>query len=86
MVKNLKLFDVGYGNLISSSRVICALRFDSLPTKKLVNLARENGNLIDATCGKKTLTVLVLDTDHIVLSSLDSETICAKVGKCNGSN
>lgn len=64
---------VGFGNLVSAARVIAVVSPDSSPVKRLVADARDRGALIDATSGRKTRAVLVLDSDHVVLSSLPVE-------------
>ena len=72
------LIDIGFGNLICPERILCVLNFDSAPVKKLVHLAKENNKLIDATCGRKTVSVLIFDSDHVVLSYLSSDKINLK--------
>jgi regulator of extracellular matrix RemA (YlzA/DUF370 family) len=64
---------VGFGNLVSATRVIAVVGPDSSPVKRLVADARDRGALIDATSGRKTRAVLVMDSDHIVLSALPVE-------------
>lgn len=71
----MKLVNIGFGNLISAERVIAVVSPESAPIKRLTQEARERGNLIDASFGRKTKTVLVMDSDHVVLSALTPETI-----------
>ena len=70
----MKLMNIGFGNMISAQRLLAA------PIKRLVQEARERGMLIDASCGRKTKAVLVMDTDHVVLSGLAPETIAHRAG------
>ncbi len=75
------LLNIGFGNLVSSSRVISILNFDSAPIKRLAHLAKEKNLLIDASCGRKTQSVLVMDSGHVVLSALSSEALFNKISK-----
>ena len=71
----MKLINIGFGNLISAERVIAVVSPESAPIKRLTQEAKERGNLIDASFGRKTKTVLVMDSDHVVLSALTPDTI-----------
>ena len=75
------LINVGFGNLVSSSRVVSILTPDSAPMKRLVRMAKERDCLIDASCGRKTQSILVMDSGHVVLSALAPETISNKFAK-----
>ena len=66
----MQLINIGYGNMLSANRVIAVVSPDSAPVKRMVQDARESGKLIDATLGRKTRSVLVTDSGHIVLSAL----------------
>ena len=77
----MKLFNIGFGNYISINRVISILSIDSAPVKRLVRVAKEKSILIDATCGRKTESILVMDTKHVILSALTSESIISKLNK-----
>ena len=76
----MKLVNVGFGNMISCDRLIALVGPDSAPIKRMVQEARESGSLIDATYGRRTRTVLIMDSDHIVLSALQPETVAARMG------
>lgn len=76
----MRLVNVGFGNMISAERLIAVIGPDSAPVKRMVQEARESGNLIDATYGRRTRAVLVMDSDHIVLSALLPETVGARMG------
>lgn len=77
----MRLFNIGFGNFISLERVISVLCIDSSPIKRLIHIAKEKGTLIDATCGRKTLSVFLMDTGHVVLSALSSEVIDGRIKK-----
>ncbi len=77
----MALISIGFRNLISDGRLITVLNADSSPIKRLVHLAKEKGILIDASCGRKTQSVLVMDSGHVILSALTAETISNKFCK-----
>lgn len=72
----MKLINIGFGNMVNSDRVIAVVSPDSAPIKRLVQDAREKGALIDASYGRRTQAVLIMDSDHVILSgiALDSVT------------
>ena len=76
----VKLVNIGYGNLISTQRLIAVVSPDSAPIKRMVSEARDRSMLIDATFGRKTRTVLIMDSDHIVLSGLPMEKLAPRLG------
>lgn len=76
----MKLINVGFGNMISAGRLISIVGPDSAPIKRMIQEARDSGNLIDATYGRRTRAVLIMDSDHIVLSALQPETVAARMG------
>ncbi|MCL1865820.1 MAG: DUF370 domain-containing protein [Oscillospiraceae bacterium] len=65
----MKLTDIGYGNSINTDRIVAAVCGHSAPVKRLISAAREKNLLVDATCGKKTKTVYVMDSGHVILSA-----------------
>lgn len=69
----MKLINIGFGNLVSQERVVAIVSPDSAPIKRMVQESRERGMLIDATYGRKTASILVMDSDHVVLSALAPE-------------
>ena len=80
----MKLINIGFGSMIAASRLLAIVTPDSAPIKRLVQEARDRGMLIDASYGHKTKTVLLMDTDHVILSSLTPETLSARwVEKCD---
>ena len=74
----MKLINVGFGNIVSGSRVIAIVSPDSAPIKRIIQEAKENGMVIDATCGRRTRSVIVTDSDHIILSAIQTETIAGR--------
>ncbi len=74
----MRLINIGFGNLVSQGRIVAVVGPDSAPIKRLVQEARERGALIDASYGRKTQAVLVMDNDHLVLSALTPEEILAR--------
>ena len=75
----MKLISVGYGNMIAADRVVAVLGGVSAPTRRLVSEAREKGLLIDATCGRRTKSVIVTDSEHCILSAVAPETIAGRI-------
>ncbi len=71
----MKLVNIGFGNLVNAQRVIAVIAPDSAPVKRIIQDARDKGTLIDATFGRKTKTVLVMDSGHIVLSGILLESV-----------
>lgn len=77
----MKLINVGYGNMISSSRLVSIVSPESAPVKRIIQDSRDKGMLIDATCGRRTRAVLVMDSEHVILSAVQPETIALR---CSG--
>jgi len=73
-----KLLNIGFGNTVVSSRVVAIVTTNSAPMKRLKEEAREGGKLVDATQGRKTRSIIITDSDHIVLSALQAETIAQR--------
>ena len=76
----MKLINIGFGNMVSAGRLIAVVSPESAPIKRMVQEARDRGVLIDATFGRRTRAVLVMDSDHIVLSALQPETVEGRLG------
>lgn len=76
----MKLINIGFGNMVSGDRILSVVSPDAAPIKRLVQEAKERSMLIDASCGRKTKAVLIMDTDHVVLSGLSAETIVKRAG------
>ncbi len=71
----MKLINIGFGNMVSSSRIVAVVSPDSAPIKRMVQEAKTDGSLIDATYGRRCKAVIITDSDHIVLSAVSPETI-----------
>ena len=76
----MKLINIGFGNMISAGRLIAIVSPESAPIKRMVQEARDRGVLIDASFGRRTRAVLVMDSGHIVLSALQPETVAGRLG------
>ena len=74
-----KLINIGFGNMVSATRLIAIISPESAPVKRLVQDARESGKLIDATYGRRTRAVIVMDSDHVVLSPVQRETVANRL-------
>lgn len=71
----MKLINVGFGSLVAADRMLSVLAPDSAPIKRVIQEARDRGMLIDASYGRKTKAVLLMDTDHVILSALTPEQV-----------
>ena len=76
----MQFIEIGFGNLVSVQRLIAVVSPDSAPVKRLVQESRDRGMLIDATYGRKTASVLIMDSDHVVLSALAAERLAPRLG------
>ena len=76
----MKLMNIGFGNMIAAQRLLAVVSPDAAPIKRLVQEARDRGMLIDATFGRKTASVLMMDSDHVVLSALPAERLAPRLG------
>ena len=74
----MKLINIGFGSMLAAGRILAVVAPDSAPIKRVVQEARERGMLIDASYGHKTQSVILMDTDHVILSALTPETISAR--------
>ena len=72
------MVNIGYGNIVSERRIIAIVTPDSSPIKRMVQEARDRGMLIDATCGRRTRSVIITDSDHIILSAVQAETVAGR--------
>lgn len=75
----MKLINIGFGNMVSASRLVSIVSPESAPIKRIITDAREKGQLIDATYGRRTRAVIVTDSGHIVLSAIQPETIAGRL-------
>ncbi len=73
------IVNVGYGNMVNSGKVVGIIKPDAAPVKRMIQTAKDTGKAIDATCGRKTKSVIVLDDDLLMLSALLPETIASRI-------
>ncbi len=72
---NIQLINIGFGNIVSANRIIAIVSPESAPIKRIITEAREKGQLIDATYGRRTRAVIITDSSHVVLSAIQPETV-----------
>ena len=77
----MKLVNIGFGNTVAADKIVAIVSPDSAPIKRMVQEAKDNGTAIDATFGRKTRAVLIMDSDHIVLSAVQAETVADRIDK-----
>ena len=75
----MELINIGFGNMVLNTRVVAIISPESAPVKRMIQEAKDAGMLIDATCGRRTRTVIVTDSDHVILSALQTETVAARM-------
>ena len=74
-----RLIHIGFGNIVNTDKIIAIVSPDSAPIKRMVQEARDRGTLIDATYGRRTRSVLIMDNDHLVLSALQPDTVASRL-------
>ncbi|MBR3909063.1 MAG: DUF370 domain-containing protein [Clostridia bacterium] len=79
----MRLVNIGFGNLVSANRMIAIVSPESAPIKRIIQDAKERGTLIDATHGRRTRAVIITDSDHIILTYLQSETVANRIADEN---
>ncbi|MCM1529431.1 MAG: DUF370 domain-containing protein [Alistipes sp.] len=82
----MRMINIGYGNMVSADRIVTVISPESAPIKRLIQEAKDDGRAIDATYGRKTRAVLVMDSGHVVLSSLITDTLAARINENGGSD
>ena len=82
----MKLVNIGFGNTVAADKIVAIVSPDSAPIKRMVQDAKDNGTAIDATFGRKTRAVLIMDSDHIVLSAVQAETVADRIDKERNEN
>jgi len=75
----MKLINIGFGNMVSANRLVAIVSPESAPIKRIIQEARDRGMLIDATYGRRTRAVIVTDSDHVVLSAIQPETVANRL-------
>ncbi len=76
----MKLINIGFGNIVAANRLVAIVSPESAPIKRIIQEARENGTLVDATYGRRTRSVVITDSGHIILSALQPETVAGRMG------
>ena len=77
----MQLVNIGYGNIVNSERIISIVSPDSAPIKRMVQEAKDNKTAVDATYGRRTRAVLIMDSGHVILSAVQPETVAARMDK-----
>ena len=75
----MKLINIGFGNMVSANRLVAIVSPESAPIKRIIQEAKERGALIDATYGRRTRAVLIMDSDHVLLSAVQPETVANRL-------
>ena len=75
----MKFINVGFGNMVAADRVVALASPDSAPVKRLIQDAKDDGRAIDVTCGRRTRSVIVTDSEHVILSAIQTETIANRL-------
>ena len=77
----MKLINIGFGNIVSAGHMVAVVSPESAPIKRIITEAREKGVLIDATYGRKTRSVIICDSEHVILSAVQTETVASRLSK-----
>ena len=77
----MQLLNIGFGNVVSANKLVSIVSPEAAPIKRLVQEARDNKTAIDATCGRRTRAVLIMDSGHIILSAIQPETLSSRLDK-----
>jgi hypothetical protein len=85
-VSNIKLINIGFGNIVSANRIIAIVSPESAPIKRVIQSARNKGTVVDATYGRRTRAVIVMDSGHVVLSAVQPETVAHRLGTRDASD
>lgn len=75
----MKFINIGFGNMVAASRIVAIASPDSAPIKRLMQDAKDSGRTIDVSCGRRTRSVIITDSDHVILSAIQSETIANRI-------
>ena len=75
----MKVINIGFGNMVASDRIITIVSPDSAPVKRLIQDAKDTGRVIDVSCGRRTRSVIITDSEHVILSAIQSETIANRL-------
>ena len=75
----MKFINIGFGNMVAAERIVTIVSPDSAPVKRLIQDAKDSGRVIDVSCGRRTRAVIITDSEHVILSAIQSETIANRV-------
>lgn len=75
----MQLINIGFGNIVSTNRIITIVSPESAPIKRLIQEAKDKGTAVDATCGRRTRAVIIMDSGHVILSAIQPETIGSRL-------
>ena len=75
----MKFINIGFGNMVASDRIVTIVSPDSAPIKRLIQDAKDEGRVIDVSCGRRTRAVIITDSEHVILSAIQSETIANRL-------
>ena len=75
----MKFINIGFGNMVAAERIVTIVSHDSAPVKRLVQDAKDGGRVIDVSCGRRTRAVIITDSEHVILSAIQAETIANRV-------
>ncbi len=75
----MRFINIGYGNMVAAERIVTLVSPDSAPIKRLIQDAKDDGRVIDVTCGRKTRAVIITDSEHVILSAIQTETIANRL-------
>jgi len=81
----MKFINIGFGNMVAADRIVTIVSPDSAPIKRLMQDAKDSGRVIDVSCGRRTRSVIITDSEHIIFSAIQSETIANRLDSDNGS-
>lgn len=76
---SIKLINIGFGNIVSANKIVSIVSPESAPIKRIIQDSRDRGSLIDATYGRRTRAVIITDSDHVILSAVQPETVAARL-------
>ena len=82
----MRFINVGFGNMVASERVVALASPDSAPIKRLIQDSKDDGRAIDVTCGRRTRAVIITDSEHIILSAIQAETIANRLENTSGND
>ena len=77
----MQLVNIGFGNIIAANKIVAIVSPDSAPIKRMVQDAKDAGTAIDATCGRRTRAVIIMDSGHVILSAVQPETVAGRLDK-----